>query len=86
MSDVATTLRSTAVPQGSDSGGERARRMSEQTVFHTSALPEGKDWVWHPDINLVELSDRLDCTGRAQAVIEVSRWWRRAHLKVVETA
>lgn len=60
--------------------------MTEETVFKTMPLPEGTDWVWHPDLNLVALSDRLDLDGRIRAVEDLKKHWTRAHLRVVESA
>lgn len=60
--------------------------MSEETIFRTMSLPDGQDWAWHPDLNLVALSDRLDCEGKIRAVDELQRHWKRAHLRVVESA
>lgn len=65
--------------------GDKERTV-EETVFRVSHLPEGTDWVSHPDLNVVELSDSLDCTGKIRALSEISRRWRHNHLSVVETA
>lgn len=60
--------------------------MTEETIFKRMPLPDGTDWVWHPDLNVVALADRLDCPGRLRALEDVSRHWKRAHLSVVESA
>lgn len=59
---------------------------TEETVFMTMSLPEGRDYVWMADCNTVVLSDRLDCDGKILAVQELQRQWARAHLSVVRTA
>lgn len=58
----------------------------EETVFRTLDLPEGRDWVWMPEANVVVLASRLDCAGRLRALDELQKWWKRKHLRVVETA
>lgn len=60
--------------------------MVEDTVFRTIELPDGVDWAWYPDLNVVALSVRLDCEGRQRAVDELQVHWRRSHLRLVETA
>lgn len=62
------------------------RGMTEETIFKTMDMPEGQDWAWHPDLNLVALSNKLDCAGKLRAFEEVQRHWARAHLSVVESA
>ena len=60
--------------------------MSEQTVFRMSDLPDGQDYVWHPDLNLVELRRGLDLEGKQAAVAALQKRWGREHLRLVETA
>lgn len=60
--------------------------IGEDTVIRTVELPEGLDYVWYGDANVLAFSSRLDCAGRMRAVDELQKQWRRAHLKVVETA
>lgn len=79
-------VRDLADPEPGVAWGKSDAHMTEQTVFRTAKLPEGQDFVWHPDLNLVELSDRLDLDGRLQALTDLQKWWRREHLSVVETA
>lgn len=59
---------------------------SEDTKFVTLDLPDGREWAWYPDLNVVGLSSRLDCAGKLRAVDEMHKQWRRAHLSLVETA
>lgn len=59
---------------------------SEQTVFVTMDLPDGEDWTWMPDVNVVGLSSRLDCEGRLRALDDLQRQWKRSHLSLVESA
>lgn len=38
----------------------------------------GEDAVWHPELNLVVLSPRLDAAGRERALDELQAEWRRS--------
>jgi hypothetical protein len=58
----------------------------EETVVRVLDLPDGQDWKWLGDANVVILSSRLDCAGRLRALDELQKHWRRAHLRLVETA
>lgn len=60
--------------------------MSEQTVVKIADLPVGRDYVWHPDLNLVELSARLDCDGRRRALDELQREWLTGVLPLLTSA
>lgn len=60
--------------------------MPEDTIIKTGPLAEGRDWRWYPDLNVVVLSDRLDCVARLQAFDELQQWWKRSHLSLVESA
>lgn len=61
--------------------------MNEETVFVCADLPAGeRDWVWHADLNLVELRRGLSIEQRVAAVDDLTHWWRRSHLRAVETA
>jgi hypothetical protein len=57
--------------------------MIEETVFRVMELPEGTDYLPYPELNVVVLSDRLDCKGRLRAVEECQAQWRRRHLHLV---
>lgn len=57
---------------------------SEETVLLTLPLPAGgKPWRWRGDLNMLVLSDQLDQEGRAQAILDCQREWRRSLLHVV---
>jgi hypothetical protein len=60
--------------------------VAEQTVFTTMDLPEGKDWEWFSDCNVVALSRRLDCNGKIRAVRDLQHHWERRHLSVIHSA
>lgn len=60
--------------------------LGEATVFRILDLPDGIDYVWYGDANVVAFSSRLDCAGRMRAVEDLQKQWRRAHLKLVESA
>lgn len=55
----------------------------EETVVVTIDLPEGKDYEWFAEANVVGLSRRLDEAGRQQALCQMFQEWRRSHLRVV---
>lgn len=55
----------------------------EKTVVKVMRLPEGVDWQWHPDLNIVTLSDRLDEAGRMVALLDLQAQWRRSMIRVV---
>lgn len=66
--------------------GERAI-VNEQTVFTCAELPEGdRDWVWHADLNVVELRKGMTLEQRLAALSELQSEWRREHLHVVRSA
>jgi hypothetical protein len=56
---------------------------NEQTIVKVMQLPEGKDWRWFPDLNLVVVSDRLDKAGQAAALADLQEKWRRSMLRMV---
>lgn len=63
--------------------------MIEETVFvevDGSVLGEGRDWSWLGDLNVVALRRGLTCEAKATVLEDVSRWWRRAHLTLVQTS
>lgn len=60
--------------------------MTEETLVRELDLPEGVDFVWHGDLNLVVLRRGMTCDQRERAIDELQRQWRRAHLRLVETA
>jgi hypothetical protein len=60
--------------------------MIEQTVFRTMELPQGQDYLPFPELNVVVLSDRLNCEGRRRAIEEYQAQWRRRHMHLVESA
>lgn len=53
----------------------------EKTVVHTLDLPEGTDWVWFSDANMVGLSRRLDEEGRQRALRELCAKWRSSFIR-----
>lgn len=60
--------------------------MIEDTIVMELDLPEdlGRDWVWHPDLNVVVFRKGLDCDAQMRAAEDLHRWWQRQHLSVVE--
>lgn len=38
----------------------------------------GEDAVWHPGLNIVTVSPRLDAAGRERALDELQAEWRRS--------
>jgi hypothetical protein len=56
---------------------------AEETIIHILDLPEGTDYVWYPDANMVGLARRLDCEGRVQALADLSATWRRSVMHAV---
>lgn len=59
---------------------------TEETVFRSLPLPDGMEFAVHADANVVVLSDKLDCAGKLRVLEEIQKQWRRAHLKIAETA
>lgn len=55
----------------------------EETVVMPAQLPDGQDWAWHPDLNIVEVSDRLDEAGVMVAVLDLQAQWRRRMIRLV---
>lgn len=63
--------------------------MMEETVFvevDGSALGDGENWKWLGDLNVVALRRGLTCEAKAQVLEDITRWWRRAHLRLVQSA
>lgn len=60
--------------------------MSEETVFRVIDLPDGQDWAWYPDLNVIGLRRGLVGVGRMRALDELYRHWRREHLRLVTSA
>lgn len=67
-------------------GGLGALALNEETVFVEMDLPEGSDWSWHGDLNVVVLREGLTCEAKLAALDDLQRWWKRSHLKVVQGA
>lgn len=67
-------------------GESRNVAVGEDTIIRTLDLPEGQDYAWYPDLNVVALSSRLDCEGRLRAFNDLQSWWRREHLTAVKSA
>lgn len=57
--------------------------MTEDTRVIDMPLPGNRDVVWFPDLNLIAFSDALTCAGKAAALENLSRQWRRSMLRVV---
>lgn len=60
--------------------------MPEETVFHAMDLPDGEDWAWFPDLNVVGLRRGLDWAGKLRAIDELQRHWHGEHLRLVVSA
>lgn len=56
---------------------------SEETLIIPARLPDGQDWAWHPDLNIVEVSDRLDDAGIMVALCDLQAQWRRSMVRLV---
>jgi hypothetical protein len=56
---------------------------NEKTVIRVMSLPEGKDWVWFGDVNVIGVSDRLDEAGQMVAVLDLQAEWRRTMVELV---
>lgn len=55
----------------------------EKTVQMVLDLPEGRDWEWLPDCNILVLASRLDEAGRQRAISDLQATWRRQFIKAV---
>lgn len=53
------------------------QQCSETTVMVVMAMPEGRDWAWLADCNVLAVSDRLDVAGQERAISEAQDTWRR---------
>lgn len=63
--------------------------MVEETVFvevEGSVLPCGKDWTWLGDLNVLAIRRGLSIDDKAAVLNDVSRWWRGAHLRLVQSS
>jgi hypothetical protein len=56
---------------------------NESTVIRVMSLPEGRDWVWFGDLNVIGVSDRLDEAGQMVAVLDLQSQWRKTMIEVV---
>lgn len=56
---------------------------TEDTIIMPAQLPDGQDWAWHPDLNIVEVSDRLDDAGIMVALCDLQAQWRRTMIRLV---
>lgn len=56
---------------------------NESTVIRVMSLPEGRDWVWFGDLNVIGVSDRLDEAGQMVAVLDLQSQWRRSMIELV---
>lgn len=43
----------------------------------TMPLPNGRDWLWYSDLDIVALAPHLDVAGRERALDELQAEWRR---------
>ena len=57
--------------------------MNEDTLIKTMPLPQGRDWEWFADANIVVLAPHLCPAQREQALTEVQAHWRRSCLRVL---
>lgn len=57
--------------------------MTEKTIVRVLDLPEGQDWVWYPEANVVGVSSRLCAEEHARVLDELHAQWRRKWIKVV---
>ena len=58
----------------------------EETVFRTINLPDGKDWAYYADLNVLAFGSHLDCAGKLRAFEAAQEDWRLRHLRIVESA
>ena len=57
--------------------------MNEHTLIKTMPLPQGRDWEWFADANIVVLAPHLCEEGRERALTEVQAHWRRSCIRVL---
>jgi hypothetical protein len=57
--------------------------MNEDTLIKTMALPNGRDWEWYGDLNLVVLAPHLCPAQREMALNEVQAHWRRSCIRIL---
>lgn len=55
----------------------------EDTVVMVLDLPDGTDWEWLPDCNILALSSRLCAVERERAIDDLQATWRRSMLRLV---
>lgn len=55
----------------------------EDTIIIPARLPDGQDWAYHSDLNIVEVSDRLDEAGIMVALCDLQAQWRRNMVRLV---
>lgn len=56
--------------------------MVERTIVKFMDLPEGRDYCWHSDANVIVLSSRLDQAGRVTALFDLFQEWRKTLIRV----
>lgn len=58
-------------------------RDTEKTVVMVLDLPEGTDWRWLPDCNILAVASRLCPAERERAIDDLQATWRRQFISVV---
>jgi hypothetical protein len=56
----------------------------EKTIIKVMRLPEGEDWKYYGDLNVIAVSDQLDEAGQMVAILDLQAHWRRSMIHVVE--
>lgn len=56
---------------------------TEKTVLIVMDLPDGKEWAWLADCNVLAVSAALDGEGRERAITDCQATWRRQFIHSV---
>ncbi|MGZ6776911.1 MAG: hypothetical protein ACXVGF_04510 [Blastococcus sp.] len=57
---------------------------TEKTIVMVLDLPEGTDWRWLPDCNILAVSSRLCPAERERAIDDLQATWRRSLIHIVD--
>jgi hypothetical protein len=57
--------------------------VNEETLVKTMELPDGRDWEWYGDLNVVVLAPHLCPARREVALNEVQAHWRRSCIRIL---
>ena len=57
--------------------------MNEDTLIKTLPLPNGRDWEWYADANVIVLAPHLCPAERERALCNLQAQWRREGFRLI---